>query len=174
MRRESERMSERGVSDFSAEVNRQQQADYSDNTRFRNFSFAKAIHVKAHEQRQRDRESYRESSPGRFSQSVYYDQSETRKGDDHDEENRDGRDYAGEGADFAAGDLGERFSFAPNAGAENHEVMHRPAETDTYHQPQQSRQKTELRCEHRPRIIQRQDFRADEGRVITIRDGQDA
>src|SRR6266536_294919 len=150
MRRESECMSERGVGDFSAEVDCQQQADNSDYTRFRNFSLAKAIHVKAHEQRQRDRESYRESSPGRFSQSVYYDQSEARECDDHDEENRDGRDYAGQGTDFGAGNLGERFSFAANAGAENHEVMYGASEANTDHQPQQSRQKTDLCCEHRP------------------------
>jgi len=104
-------MRERGVGDFSAEVNRQHKP-ITPITSPPQFFFAKAIHVKAHEQRQGDREPYRESSPGRFSQSIDYDQPESSEGDDHDEENRDGRDYAGQGADFGAGQFGERFSFA--------------------------------------------------------------
>jgi hypothetical protein len=38
--------------------------------------------------------------------------------------------------------------FAPDARGENHEVVHSSAQTNANHQPEQSRQESELRGEH--------------------------
>ena len=51
--------------------------------------------------------------------------------------------------DLGARHFRQRFAFAANAAGQDHEVVHRAAETNANHQPQQSRQKTKLRRQHR-------------------------
>src|SRR5258706_594553 len=95
-----------------------------------------------------DQEGDRESSPWRFSQSVNHHQTQPGQGDDHDKKNRDSRDQPRQRTDFSPRDLSQRFSFAPDARGENHEVVHRTTQADSDNQPQQSRQESELRRQH--------------------------
>ncbi len=84
-------MCERGIGNAAAEIHGKQQSDDADDARLNDLSLAEAIHVKTHEECERDRKSDGKSSPGRFSQSVNDNQAESGECNHNDEQNRDAR-----------------------------------------------------------------------------------
>ena len=110
---------------------------------------AEAIHVQAHEERERDRHADREDAPRALLERVDDDEAEPGERDDDDEEDGDGSSGAGDGADLLARDLGERAAAAPGRGPQDDEVVHRAGETDADDQPDEPGSEAELRGEHR-------------------------
>ena len=128
-------MADRRGRDRLAEDDREQQADDADDRRLGDPPLAEAVHVEAHEQRERDRHADGERAPGALLQRVDDREAEAGERDDDDEEDGDGGGDAGDRADLGAGDLGERAAAAAGRGPEDDEVVDRAGEADAGDQP---------------------------------------
>src|SRR6476660_8065079 len=124
-----------GVSDATAEIHCEQQSNHSDNARLCDLSFTEAIHVKPHQKGKWNCEGDSECSPRGFSQSVDYNQTETRKRNYHDEQNRDAGNEPRQWTNFGARHFSKLLAFATHTPRQDHEVVNSTAETNTDYQP---------------------------------------
>ena len=106
-------------------------------------------HVPAHHHRDGNGRRHRERSPGALPERVHDDERQHCDQDDHDQEDAEERGEAAERADLVLRHLAERPAVAPEAAAEDAEVLHRTAEHDAGEDPERPREVAELRGECR-------------------------
>ena len=139
---------ERGRGERLPEDHREEQTSHADRRGFGHPALPEPVHVKAHEQRERNRDADRERAPGALLQGI--DDSEAEPGQrDHDhEQDRDARGDAGDGPDLGTCDLCQRSAAPPCGGPEDDEVLDRPCQADTRDEPDQPGRVAELSGEH--------------------------
>ena len=110
---------------------------------------ADALHVPAHQHRDRDGRGHREGPPGALPEGVHHDERQHGDEDHHDEEDAQQRGDTAERADLVPRHLSERPSVPPEAAAEDAEVLHRAAEDDPEEDPERAGEVAELGRERR-------------------------
>jgi hypothetical protein len=89
-------------------------------------------------------------NPRGSAKGVHHYQRQDREEDDHDDEDRDHSRHSRDPVDFLLGHLPQRLPVAAERAAEDGEVLDRPREHHSDHDPDRSREVAELRRERRP------------------------
>jgi hypothetical protein len=110
--------------------------------------FAKAIHVKAHEERERNREATVNVPHGDSASALTTTKPKPASAITTMNRIATAATNPDKPLISVRASSASDLPLAANAGGEDHEIVHRAAKTDADHQPQQSRQKSELRREH--------------------------
>ena len=111
------------------------------------FSHAPGSHVvmvPAHEQGDGDGHGNRKRAPGIGHERVDHGQSQTGQGYDHDEQHGHGRGRAGDPSDLRACDFREGAAIATQGPDQDDEILDRTRQHGPDHEPEKSRQKSEL------------------------------
>ncbi len=132
-----------------AEYRRQHQHE-PDEGDFQHFPRPEITHIQAHEHADGHRRRNGERPPRAILQRIHHHQSHHREQNDHDHQHREQRHEAAYFTDLLARHLPQCFPVSPQAAEQHHEILHGTAQNRADHDPQRSRQVTELRRQRRP------------------------
>ena len=131
---------EGGISgNFSAEPDRQQQDDDTEDRSFTDLAGPYIAHIDPHGYRQRDGSCNSKGTPRAFAERLDHDQTEGGKDDDHDCQSTDQSDTARYWSHFHLDHFAKRTAVTTHRAEQHHEVLHRTSEDDTRQNPDGAR-----------------------------------
>ena len=108
------------------------------------------LHPETHSERDGNGAEQGEHAPRRFGQRLHDHQCQYREQNDHDHQDRDHRQHAGERPDLLLRHLTQRLAIATDRSSKDDEVLDGPAEDYADHDPDGAGEVAELGREYRP------------------------